>query len=95
MLGVTIGAAETLIDDPRCPEAATLVTDGVHLALYDHHAVCIGRFIMIVHPVLQEGVRISSTYQPCHFLTLYGMQGVGSRIRNLGPFSFGYRKRSD
>ena len=49
VLGVTVGGAETLVSDPGCPEAATLATDGMHLALYNAHAACIGRFILEVH----------------------------------------------
>lgn len=37
---------EVQIADPGCPEAATLVTDGSRLAVFDEHAVCLARFLL-------------------------------------------------
>lgn len=50
-----------LIADPGCAEAATLITDGACLALFDEHAVCLGRFLLDELPAgMLAGVRKQS-----------------------------------
>lgn len=59
--GIEESRPEVLIADPGCAEATTLVTDGAHLALYDEHAACVGRFLLEVSEAgMLGGVRTSA-----------------------------------